>query len=76
MTMTAQLSLTERILQNPQNFTAEEYVKTSTTPYVSGDGYAQGDAHFRFYTSKTNDDFEVLTGGYGWVTDDNGKKVI
>ena len=76
MTMTAQLSLTERILQNPPNFTAEEYVKTSTTPYVSGDGYAQGDAHFRFYTSKNNDDFEVLTGGYGWVTDDNGKKVI
>ena len=35
MTTTAQLALTERIFQNPEGFTAEEYVKASTTPYVN-----------------------------------------
>lgn len=76
MTITAQLSLAEKIMQNPQNFTAEEYINTSTTPYVCGENYSQGGAHFRFYTSNTDCGFDVLAGGYGWVTDDCGKKVI
>ena len=76
MTTTAQLALTERILQNPEGFTAEEYVKASTTPYVNNGEYAQGDAHFRFFTSDLKDKYSVLAGGFGWVTDNSGKKVI
>lgn len=76
MTPTAQLSLSEKIMQNPENFTAEEYITTSTTPYCSEKEYKQGNAHFRFYTSNAKDKFSVLSGGYGWAADKNDKKII
>lgn len=76
MTTTAQLALAEKIIQNPEGFTAEEYVQTSTTPYVHCGEYRCGEAHFRFFSSNTKDKCSLLPGGYGWVIDKNGKKVI
>ncbi|MCR5261596.1 MAG: circularly permuted type 2 ATP-grasp protein [Candidatus Gastranaerophilales bacterium] len=76
MTMTAQLALVEKILKEPENYTAEEYVKTSTTPYIQNDKYLQGDAHFRFFASYTQNECSVMPGGLGWVTDENGKKTV
>ncbi len=75
MTPTAQLSLLERIMQNPENYTAEEYVQASTTPYIQNNEYKQGEAHFRFFASNTNQDCAVMPGGYGWVVAENGSKV-
>lgn len=76
MTPTAQLALSEKIIQNPEGFTAEEYVQTSTTPYVQDGKYCTGDAHFRLFSTNTKEKNSVLPGGYGWVADKNGKKVI
>ena len=76
MTMTAQLALIEKILQNPENYTAEEYIQTSTTPYVQNDEYKKGEAHWRFFASNTDTDCSVMPGGYGWVVSPEGKKVI
>lgn len=75
MTMTAQLALIEKIIKNPENYTAEEYIIPSTTPYVQGDNYMQGDAHFRFFASYTENECSVMPGGLGWVTDSSGKKI-
>lgn len=76
MTPTAQLALAEKIMQNPENFTAEEYINPSTSPYIHNGEYLSGDAHFRFFSSKTENQSSVMPGGYGWITDKNGKKVI
>lgn len=75
MTMTAQLALAEKILKNPENYTAEEFVEASTTPYMENYEYRQGRAHFRFFASHTKDECFVMPGGLGWVTDNENKKV-
>lgn len=75
LTMTAQLALIEKIMQNPELYTAEEYIETSTTPYLQDNKYRQGDAHFRFFASYSENECDVMPGGYGWVISDDGIKV-
>lgn len=75
MTPTGQLSLLDKVMLNPENYTAEEYIETSTASYVQEEGYVQGEAHFRFFASKTDKDCTVMPGGYGRVFSYDGKKI-
>ena len=75
MTMTGQLALIDKILKYPEKYTAEEYIEPSTTPYIANEKYEQGEAHWRFFNSYTEDQCFVMPGGYGWVVSENGKKV-
>lgn len=74
LTMTGQLALIEKIMQNPEKYTAEEYVKTSTTPYFDGEKYITGEAHWRFFATNKEKDCSIMPGGYGWVVGADGKK--
>lgn len=74
LTMTGQLALIEKIMQNPERYTAEEYVKTSTTPYFDGEKYITGEAHWRFFATNKEKDCSIMPGGYGWVVGADGKK--
>lgn len=74
LTMTGQLALLEKIMQNPERYTAEEYVQTSTTPYFDGEKYITGEAHWRFFATNKEKDCSIMPGGYGWVVGADGKK--
>lgn len=74
LTMTGQLALIEKIMQNPERYTAEEYVQTSTTPYFDGEKYITGEAHWRFFATNKEKDCSIMPGGYGWVVGADGKK--
>ena len=76
LTMTAQMTLLEKITNNPELYTAEEYIKTSVTPYLHNDKYETSDAHYRFFASYTKNECNVMPGGYGWVeTKNNSQKI-
>ena len=76
LTMTAQMTLFEKITNNPELYTAEEYIKTSVTPYLHNDNYETSEAHYRFYASYTQNKCNVMPGGYGWVeTKDSSQKI-
>lgn len=74
LTMTGQLALIEKIMQNPEKYTAEEYIQTSTTPYFDGEKYITGEAHWRFFATNKEKDCSIMPGGYGWVVGEDGKK--